>query len=555
MAIPHVFHQVQAQDFTLTPITVHKKFVIRKNTDLYSGSLPITGSGYKIWEARYIGEKLKISSSLYATNSWDGSNQHIIWNLIDSQYYRFPYNRYSTFEHSNKRFTFKFLNYSASIIVVPQLDFGEGILPGSVEYTASSGETVRDDGNGNLYTTSVDTGSMDQRGLIAHWTFINQFRGLKKEGGYFNSDIKEIKFNSNEFEPDRSSIGKNVKFTPRYDIGAGYDTGFNAVFSGSAYILTPHRNEFNFTKNDDFSICFWIYINNTSKTGSIISKNGVLEKRTYGIQDKYNLNDAIVSVPHVSSSIVESNINVYPYDIELHGSSSIYFKRSDGINRVSLSLPGTNDIWNHVCFVKSGSSISGYVDGTLIDSVTDNLGDCNNEHSILFGAQNRLFNNGLTGSLDEIRIYNRGLTVEQISTLSKNLDQGLYQTAIIGNAFYKKGILVFGGIDPSFADELALGDFTLKFQGTHTIYQYECLVRIPKGSFNLSQNPTILQNPYSDLIINEMTGSLSEGALFPYATGIGLYNDKKELMASVKLSQPLQMRDDVDMNISIRWDG
>lgn len=51
-----------------------------------------------------------------------------------------------------------------------------------------------------------------------------------------------------------------------------------------------------------------------------------------------------------------------------------------------------------------------------------------------------------------------------------------------------------------------------------------------------------------------MTGSLDDGALFPYATRVGLYNGSGELLAVAKLSQPIQMRDDVDMNLLIRWD-
>ena len=44
------------------------------------------------------------------------------------------------------------------------------------------------------------------------------------------------------------------------------------------------------------------------------------------------------------------------------------------------------------------------------------------------------------------------------------------------------------------------------------------------------------------------------GTLKPYITTIGLYNDKTELIAVGKLAQPIQKRDDVDMNFVIRWD-
>jgi hypothetical protein len=40
----------------------------------------------------------------------------------------------------------------------------------------------------------------------------------------------------------------------------------------------------------------------------------------------------------------------------------------------------------------------------------------------------------------------------------------------------------------------------------------------------------------------------------PYMTTIGLYNDDRELLAVAKLANPLEKRDDVDMNVIVRFD-
>jgi hypothetical protein len=37
-------------------------------------------------------------------------------------------------------------------------------------------------------------------------------------------------------------------------------------------------------------------------------------------------------------------------------------------------------------------------------------------------------------------------------------------------------------------------------------------------------------------------------------TTIGLYNDDRELLAVAKLANPLEKRDDVDMNVIVRFD-
>ena len=67
--------------------------------------------------------------------------------------------------------------------------------------------------------------------------------------------------------------------------------------------------------------------------------------------------------------------------------------------------------------------------------------------------------------------------------------------------------------------------------------------------FNKTMNPTSTQSPKSNLYLNDFTGSLS-----PYATTVGLYNKDYQLVAVGKLGRPLKMRDDVDINIIVRWD-
>lgn len=555
MAIPSIFSPVQPQDFTLKPIQVHKKFILVRNSDFYTGSVPITGSGYKLWEARYLGEKMKLGSSTYPTNSFDGTYQNIIWSSIDAQYYRFPYDRFSTFEHSNGRFTYKFLNYSASIIAVPQGDFGEMIKPGSVEITGS-GFNLTDDQNGNLYDVSIDTGSFPStKNLVAYWGFNDIFRKAKKVNSTdYQLSSDRIQYTSKTFQPDRESLVKNVNFRPRTDMSGGLDHGLTAVFNSSS-ILTDNQPDINFTQEQDFTIAFWTHFNSSENTGSLISKRGTIFKQTFGYQKKSNLNDLIVSTEFTSASYIDESTNVYPYDFQLSNSSSLVFRRSDGINTQQLNISMNNNSWNHIAVVKTGSSYRAYKNGTLATLSSNNrLGHCVNEHSLIFGAFNQSLLNPFTGSIDEVRFYNKGLTPDEIATLASTSSQGFYQTAVVGNVFYRNGMIVLGGLNTDYS-RLINSDFTLKFRSTHTIYQYETLIRIKKDSFNLSQNPTARQNPYTDLILNDMTASLDQGGLFPYATSIGLYNDSGELMAVAKLNQPLQMRDDTDINILIRWDS
>jgi hypothetical protein len=73
------------------------------------------------------------------------------------------------------------------------------------------------------------------------------------------------------------------------------------------------------------------------------------------------------------------------------------------------------------------------------------------------------------------------------------------------------------------------------------------------SEFNVTQNPTIIEPASSSL--GTVSASFTEDENFnPYITTIGLYNDEAEMLAVAKLAQPIQKRDDVDMNFVVRWD-
>ena len=89
----------------------------------------------------------------------------------------------------------------------------------------------------------------------------------------------------------------------------------------------------------------------------------------------------------------------------------------------------------------------------------------------------------------------------------------------------------------------------IKFRNEYRVFENEIICKISDNEFNISQNPSLTTD--------------SSGSLRPFATGskfrsyvttIGLYNNKSQLVAVGKLSQPIQKRDDIDMNFIVRWD-
>lgn len=154
MAIPTTFSPVQKQDFTLTPIKVHKKFA-------FSGSvLENEEDGYKLVEGYYSKIITPIGSAKADNDpkNPDGSFKHVIWHSINHLYYENPYNPFATHEHYNARYTSKFLNVSASLLSIPYMDFGEGIKKQSVIISNHDLDLMLiDDGYGNLYDPALET--------------------------------------------------------------------------------------------------------------------------------------------------------------------------------------------------------------------------------------------------------------------------------------------------------------------------------------------------------------------------------------------------------------
>ena len=563
MAIPHVYTAVKPQDFTLTPFVIHKDYEIARS-NLYTGSVAITGSGYKLIEALHFPEKLKLgTSATYPTNSFDGSYKYVIWHSINAMYYKVPYDMFGTFEHSNQNFTRKELSQTASVFSVPQHDFGEGIKPNSVQIT-SSFYNMADDGWGNIILSTSGSYTWNRAvNLVAEWNFDDIFKHPAAEyyapydrywivGGTYT-----YKSNTNNLDYNKSIV-KNGFFYKKSGFPLprslpGYFIIATDVDIG--YMLTPNKPDLNFAKNDDFSIGFDYYFLETSSTGSIIGKRGVVFEEKLGNYTKTNNAGTPIDGYFLTSSYVNKTTNVYPYDFEV-STTTVRFRRSDGVSNVTLEYVANEDKWNQFYVTKSGSLYTMFYNGAAVASQSNsNLDHCINNHAVMFNALNTNFDNFGPGLLANVRIFNAALSSQDVSYLYQNDYNAVSTDKIIGNVFYKQGFMMLTHPDGRYAKDLLDNNFTVKFQSTHTVYQYECLVRIKKGDYNITLNPTAFQNPHSDLLLNSMTGSLEEGALFPYFTEIGLYNPEGDLLVVGKTSQPIQVRSDVDINVLLRWDA
>jgi len=97
-----------------------------------------------------------------------------------------------------------------------------------------------------------------------------------------------------------------------------------------------------------------------------------------------------------------------------------------------------------------------------------------------------------------------------------------------------------------------LESIRFEFNSQITIYEHEYVIKIREDEFNFTTNPTIRKNndPNSQL----PKDFVSNPKFAPYITTIGLYNKNAELVAIAKLASPIHKRDDVDLNILVKFD-
>jgi hypothetical protein len=583
-AVPYVFRPVKSGDVQLRPFKAYKSYTLQSNTDYSS-------SGYRVHDAIYKRPPIHVGvdSYNYPINASDGTNQHVVWSNIDHRYYHYPYDISRCHELTNNRVTEKYLNISASILTIPYFDIGEKIKPGSVNINGivnGINILLQDDGHGNLRDMAILTASFaSASSQILYASFNNAFRDTEVGSNLSLLNVKVDNINVN-------ATVNNVRLTEGLELHTNINTsspndldsrsgylGFIPT-STAGYVQIPHHDIFNrFNRTDHWTISFWYRqaLNKYNNNGTIISKafqrtntqiiNGVRSFVTQSI------------TPPVDASIVGSYNQIQtPFHIftDTVGSTDcICFKASNGSSELFISGAisySTTLSWEHFAFVNDGEFVRMYINGNLhpLSGSLPLTGSTANNADVMMFSANTQFDNPIDNAyLGEVRMYDYALSTSEIQSLSNRhyISASLYQTNVAGNIFYRNGQIVLSSPLSKYhsGSSFFSNEWTASWKGTHTIYENEVMVRIPADQFNYSVNPTVTyrpamavdstseiekQNGPGSLYKSIFTGSLAK----PYITTIGLYNDKAQLLAVGKLAQPVQKRDDVDMNIIVRWD-
>lgn len=566
-----IWKKLQKGDYTVRPFEANKRWEITTNNQdrNYFENYEI-----KVYRAyypendKYFGNIANLSSSLYqrvfTTQSLDPK---MIWYQLDNSYYtNYNWDKQPVLLTDNKRKTY--LAESSSVMVIPQNVFGEGIKKNSfmmanVSTASSLNYSVIDDGHGNLLDTSYDTSKfVDPDYLVMYVGFNEKYRE-------YNFRNKQSPYVMDESEYNNTisiTSPKNVSYVsgiPTTD--TSQSSGVGIALNGG-FLQVNSFNNFNFKSTRDFAFSFWINApatqsNEGNTYNNLFNKNNIANVDTLNHQSRT-----------MSSSVKQSVSNKYPFDIVLTNRTnsvpySIQFKQASDSSLTSVTSSAiSTGSWHHIVCQKSSSYYQIWIDGTLNAVTTASIdGNVLNNNYFFIGSDGTAAS-AFSGSLDEIRVYGRGLESQEILYLADNsfANGYAYQTDRVGNIFYKFGTAVISDPRPKYNNawlgntgnydynNLTYG-FSGSFRSTATFYEHEVTCKIRKSEYNFTQNPSVYldKDPNARSVENYVTSSFFN----PYFTTIGLYNDDYELVAIAKMASATEKRDDADMNIIIRWDA
>ena len=577
------FKPINDGGFQRYPYNAHKQFVVTNSNyrdaayqiSILKGISPLHNQLIPVSKS-IAGAVVHDTTELDNSNSNNSASlelvhQKVVWSAINQVFY------------STRGVMERNLFVSASVFSVPQNRMGDGIKPGSITITDRSplvGEiTITDNKLDEYHGELIDSGLTTtnytlQSDLIGYWGFnenvvdrtISFDNQINDKSGYLNHAV------GNDLVYDAG-----IKTT-----STALPSGTKVTLNGSSsYIRVDHNPQLDFTRGDDYAISLWTVLpvsqsDTSDGWNSIISKNGVYKDYAF--------------TPTTNWALYYQNIetSIYPFDLKVYNqntanySGSVIATISDGLTTTTItSSTAINDSTaHHIVFNKSGDTLELWIDGTK-ESETSiaNLGQVHNQYDMLMGA--KFLSDGgpydvhgspsvnwksLNGALDEVRIYRKALTSQEISSLSNNnyTNGSAYQTNVVGEVFYKHGLMVISDPRPIYNnvftgrsgswDYTTGGDagFTTKYKSTKELHEVSVMCEIDSTDFNVSQNVSLRRN--DDINSSLLKGFVTGSDFKPYFTTIGLYNSKGDLLAIGKMGSAVQIRQDCDITVKVRFD-
>lgn len=528
-----IYKNLDRSDVRVTPFKAYKK---------YYGT-GTQNDTYTYYEGTFEKDLINLGAngipdSAYTTND---KLKQSVFHSVDHLFYReFLSNNKATFGSGNINSQIKVLYDKVGVVSIPQQNFGEGILPGSLILKLSN--TINDRGYGSTIT------------------LVDDLKGnLIISGGYTGTIISQsnevYKLRTDKFLPhifETQSYSYTDVFAPINTINTIQNTyittcsfGMSLNFTGqvsSSLIIAPATDEDNLALNfidQDFSIGMWLFLTNPPIDGVILQKKAPVEIK--GVDENGNT--------------IQNTLNRYPYSIVYdEGASGLFFRKSDGFTTIEAFAEVSIDEWIYVTLSRSGSQYELAATGSTtnaLTNLTDTLEDykCSNTSNIYVGGNYSNLEN-LKVNLSQLKFWNKGLTTSNKQFLTWSSGSN---SLAMGNVFYKQGLITL--TDPFVLTQTgSKAPIDCEFRGTVTLYETEYTCTISPGEFEFSNNPTI--HVYDPTTNQFKLRAFATGSDFkPYITQIGLYDDQNRLVVTGKLSQPVKVPGNVDTTFIVKYDN
>jgi hypothetical protein len=170
-------------------------------------------------------------------------------------------------------------------------------------------------------------------------------------------------------------------------------------FESNSFIEVLHDTSIDFSISDNYSISLWMKVGEKATSGTIISKwTTSFDPYPYVVRIG---TDSLLAVGRYIGSLPQDSTRA----------ASVVYKNGSLLDKE----------WHHVSAVFSPDTIKVYFDGNLEGAGKNYMveGDISNNYSLFIGKRNGQSNRFFTGAIDDIRIYNRLLSEENIKTLSR----------------------------------------------------------------------------------------------------------------------------------------
>lgn len=249
-------------------------------------------------------------------------------------------------------------------------------------------------------------------GLVAHYPFDGN--GIDESD--YENDVEEINgviLSTDRFENEESCYS--------------FD-GFND------YIKISDNNIIDFGNSDEFTISLWVFapLNQESTIGTV---NDILSKWDASLSTSYSYTIRVNNQNHSSPGTV----------------TVARFDGCSNVSKIDSDIQINDNDWHHIIFQRLSTNIIRlFIDCTYEGSDVDDLVcDATNNLDVTLGLRTiSNFNGPFTGSIDDLRIYNRALNleeiellcsfgftsdIEEINNVSKSKEATVYPNPLYGN--------------------------------------------------------------------------------------------------------------------------